>query len=425
MEFNLADLFECVVDHVPDREALVCGARRCTYRELDAAANRVAARSRRPRGRARRPRRPRPARRRRARRADPRLLQAAGRPGERELPLRRRRARVPRARRATSRRWSPRAAGRRPQASTSRPASRSTTPGHHSPKARTRTKRCAPRDRRRVDFAPRSGDDHYVLYTGGTTGLPKGVVWRHEDIFFAALGGGNPGGPPIEQPEAIGPGVVANPAGRVAAFLGPDDPGPTARRARARTAHARERSVVDARHAAQRRDGRPLRPSRTSTSPRSWISSPASGSWRSTSSATRSRGRSSSSSNRGPVRGTRRRCCCSVRAGASSPATSRTGCSRALPSVVALIDGIGSSESPAQAVAVTTRARDADRVAAVRREGRRRSWSTTSCARSRPAPGSSGGSRPRAGCRSGYLGDPERSAAHVRRDRRPALVAAG
>ena len=39
------------------------------------------------------------------------------------------------------------------------------------------------------DFAPRSDDDHYVLYTGGTTGMPKGVVWRHEDVFFA-LGGG-------------------------------------------------------------------------------------------------------------------------------------------------------------------------------------------------------------------------------------------
>ena len=39
------------------------------------------------------------------------------------------------------------------------------------------------------DFGPRSGDDHYILYTGGTTGMPKGVVWRHEDVFFA-LGGG-------------------------------------------------------------------------------------------------------------------------------------------------------------------------------------------------------------------------------------------
>jgi acyl-CoA synthetase (AMP-forming)/AMP-acid ligase II len=39
------------------------------------------------------------------------------------------------------------------------------------------------------DFPDRSADDHYVLYTGGTTGMPKGVVWRHEDVFFA-LGGG-------------------------------------------------------------------------------------------------------------------------------------------------------------------------------------------------------------------------------------------
>jgi acyl-CoA synthetase (AMP-forming)/AMP-acid ligase II len=39
------------------------------------------------------------------------------------------------------------------------------------------------------DFAPRSSDDHYILYTGGTTGMPKGVVWRHEDVLFA-LGGG-------------------------------------------------------------------------------------------------------------------------------------------------------------------------------------------------------------------------------------------
>ena len=39
------------------------------------------------------------------------------------------------------------------------------------------------------DFPQRSGDDLYILYTGGTTGMPKGVVWRHEDVFFA-LGGG-------------------------------------------------------------------------------------------------------------------------------------------------------------------------------------------------------------------------------------------
>ena len=39
------------------------------------------------------------------------------------------------------------------------------------------------------DFDERSGDDHYLLYTGGTTGQPKGVIWRHEDVW-RTLGGG-------------------------------------------------------------------------------------------------------------------------------------------------------------------------------------------------------------------------------------------
>ncbi|BBY58556.1 acyl-CoA synthetase [Mycolicibacterium sarraceniae] len=34
-----------------------------------------------------------------------------------------------------------------------------------------------------------SGDDLYVLYTGGTTGMPKGVLWRQHDIFMSAMGG--------------------------------------------------------------------------------------------------------------------------------------------------------------------------------------------------------------------------------------------
>ena len=34
-----------------------------------------------------------------------------------------------------------------------------------------------------------SADDLYMLYTGGTTGMPKGVLWRQEDILIAALGG--------------------------------------------------------------------------------------------------------------------------------------------------------------------------------------------------------------------------------------------
>ena len=76
------------------------------------------------------------------------------------------------------------------------------------------------------DFEPRSGDDRYILYTGGTTGRPKGVVWRHEDIFFTAIGGGNPGGPPLERAEELVPAVLAKPSQRIGAFLPPDDPGP-------------------------------------------------------------------------------------------------------------------------------------------------------------------------------------------------------
>jgi len=39
------------------------------------------------------------------------------------------------------------------------------------------------------DFEPRSDNDVYMLYTGGTTGYPKGVIWRHEDVW-RTLGGG-------------------------------------------------------------------------------------------------------------------------------------------------------------------------------------------------------------------------------------------
>jgi acyl-CoA synthetase (AMP-forming)/AMP-acid ligase II len=40
--------------------------------------------------------------------------------------------------------------------------------------------------------AVRSGDDLLLLYTGGTTGMPKGVMWRQDDLWGVLGGGGNP-----------------------------------------------------------------------------------------------------------------------------------------------------------------------------------------------------------------------------------------
>ncbi|MBP6700929.1 MAG: acyl-CoA synthetase [Halioglobus sp.] len=55
------------------------------------------------------------------------------------------------------------------------------------------------------DFAERSDNDLFILYTGGTTGMPKGVMWPHKNVFFAAMGGGgwfHPDGA-ITSPEQI------------------------------------------------------------------------------------------------------------------------------------------------------------------------------------------------------------------------------
>ncbi len=206
------------------------------------------------------------------------------------------------------------------------------------------------------DLGPRSPDDHYVLYTGGTTGMPKGVVWRNEDIFFAAMGGGNPGGPPIEHPADIAASVTDNPAQRLRAFLPADDPGPPQFVALALgpLMHASgqwsaigtllgggkivlyDRPSVDMEHVLDLvqqeqvnsvnlvgdASARPLLDTLTSA-----------------------RGRWDTSSLRLIGSG-----------GSIFSADAKDALMTELPSVVAMVDGIGSSESPAQAVAVTTRA---------------------------------------------------------------------
>ena len=66
-------------------------------------------------------------------------------------------------------------------------------------------------------FEPRSGDDLYLVYTGGTTGLPKGVLWRHEDWYFNVAHSLARG---VERPEDVST-LVDNPLGMRTLTLSP------------------------------------------------------------------------------------------------------------------------------------------------------------------------------------------------------------
>jgi acyl-CoA synthetase (AMP-forming)/AMP-acid ligase II len=191
VEFNLADLFESVVDRVPDRVALLIGDLAFSYRELDERANRVA----------------------------DHLARVGVSQGDhvglqlfnghqyvetmlgcfklRAVPINVNYRYV-----ADELAYLFRDAGLRALVHDARfgeavrDALRSCPAVEHVLIVDTNVD-CDAYESALIDASParvgasRSGDDHYIIYTGGTTGMPKGVVWRHEDIFFAALGGGD------------------------------------------------------------------------------------------------------------------------------------------------------------------------------------------------------------------------------------------
>jgi acyl-CoA synthetase (AMP-forming)/AMP-acid ligase II len=210
MELNIADLFELVVDTVPDREALVCGEKRFTYAELDREANRLA-----------------------------HFLADRGvKAGEhvgmylyngheylvamlaafkiRAVPVNVNYRYVEEELEYLLRDSDLVALFYQRELADRLAAVRANTP-----KVKVLVEvddTSAPREplagavryddalasaKEERGFEPRSGKDIYIIYTGGTTGMPKGVMWRHEDVLFAGLQGGNPGGTPIERGEEL------------------------------------------------------------------------------------------------------------------------------------------------------------------------------------------------------------------------------
>ena len=60
-------------------------------------------------------------------------------------------------------------------------------------------------DNQRYATSMSAPEDLFILYTGGTTGMPKGVMWPHVALFYAAMNGGGHfhADGPCKQPEDI------------------------------------------------------------------------------------------------------------------------------------------------------------------------------------------------------------------------------
>ncbi|MFI0258461.1 acyl-CoA synthetase [Streptomyces sp. NPDC017056] len=230
MEYNLADLFESVVDTVPGREALVHldhpgtgAARRLTYAELDRAANRLAHHLR-------------------ARGVAPgahvglhlyngvEYLQTVYaclkiravpvnvnyRYVEDELAYLYRDADL--AALVFDAEFTGRVAAALPRTGGPHHLIRVGTPPPHAPEPAVRPVPFVDAEASgspERGFGPRSPDDQFIIYTGGTTGMPKGVMWRHEDLFFSGMGGGAPTGEPVRRPEELAERVAAGGEGLV------------------------------------------------------------------------------------------------------------------------------------------------------------------------------------------------------------------